>query len=213
MCGMEVGTLAHIIIHCKYSKQLWKDIKEKCSSQLSLPDLTEEIVYLGWLSKGPKSQLVNFIILLYKYYLYTVRKDVSKVCLSAFKWYINYTQTIEKVIAKKNGRIEKDLSKWDPLRQLLMQLKPVGGDGQLSSSGGRGCLKRGCLLFANTYDLLNNLPATFKSNSTPLQSFGYLTYLRGLETDWCVLELARCVGVDSGHRGWQLGNFTQRFRL
>ena len=78
MCGMEVETLAHIIIHCKYSKKLWKDIKEKCSSQLSLPDLTEEIVYLGWFSKGPKSQLVNFIILLYKYHLYTVRKDVSK---------------------------------------------------------------------------------------------------------------------------------------
>ena len=120
MCGMEVETLAHIIIHCKYSKKLWKDIKEKCSSQLSLPDLTEEIVYLGWFSKGPKSQLVNFIILLYKYYLYTVRKDVSKVCLSAFKWYVNYTQTIEKVIVKKNGRIEKHLSKWDPLRLLLL---------------------------------------------------------------------------------------------
>ena len=120
MCGMEVETLAHIIIHCKYSKKLWKDIKEKCSSQLSLPDLTEEIVYLGWLSKGPKSQLVNFIILLYKYYLYTVRKDVRKVCLSAFKWYVNYTQTIEKVIAKKNSRTEKHLSKWDPLRLLLL---------------------------------------------------------------------------------------------
>ena len=97
MCGMEVETPSHNIIHCKYSKKLWKDIKGK-------------IVYLGWLSKGPKSQLVNFIILLYKYQLYTVREDVSKVCLSAFKWYVNHTQTIENVIAKKNGRIEKHLS-------------------------------------------------------------------------------------------------------
>ena len=101
MCGMEVETLAHIIIHCKYSKKLWKDIKEKCGGQLSLPDLTEEIVYLGWLSKGPKSQLVNFIILLHKYCLYTARKDVSKVCFSAFKWYVNYTQTIEKLSQRK----------------------------------------------------------------------------------------------------------------
>ena len=106
MCDMEVETLAHVTIHCKYSKKLCKDIKERCGSQLSLPDLTEEIVYLGWLSKGPKSQLVNFIILLYKYYLYAVRKDVSKVCLLAFKWYVNHTQTIEKAIAKKNGKIE-----------------------------------------------------------------------------------------------------------
>ena len=72
-----------------------------------------------------------------------MRKDVSKVCLSAFKWYVNCTQTMEKVISKKNGKIEKHLSKWDPLRQLLLYLKPVGGDGQLSSSGGRGCLGRG----------------------------------------------------------------------
>ena len=104
MCGMEVETLAHIIIHCKYSKKLWKDIKEKCGSQLSHPDLTEEIVYLGWPSKGPKSQLVNFIILLYKYHLYTVRKDVSRVCLSAFKWFVNYTQTIEKLLQRKMAR-------------------------------------------------------------------------------------------------------------
>ena len=62
---MEVETLAHITIYCKYSKKLWKDIKERCGSQQSLPDLTEEIVYLGWLSKGRKSQSVNFIILLF----------------------------------------------------------------------------------------------------------------------------------------------------
>ena len=85
-----------------------------------MPDLTEEIVYLGWLSKGPKSQLITFIILLYKYHLYTVRKDVSKVCLSAFKWHVNFTQTIVKVIAKKNGKIQKHSSKWDPLRQFLL---------------------------------------------------------------------------------------------
>ena len=111
MCDMEVETLAHITIHCKYSKKLWKDIKERCGSQLSLPDLTEEIVYLGWLSKGPKSQPVNFITLLYKCYLCTVKKDASQVCLSALKWFVNYTQTIEKVIAKKNGKVEKHLSK------------------------------------------------------------------------------------------------------
>ena len=89
-------------IYRKYSKKPWKDIKERHGSQLSLPDMTEEIVYLGWLSKGPKSQLINFRMLLYKYYLDTVRKDVRKVCLSAFKWYVNDTQTIQKVIAKKN---------------------------------------------------------------------------------------------------------------
>ena len=140
MCDRDVETLKHMTIHCKYSKKLWKDIKEGCGSQLSLPNLTKEIVYLGWLSERPKSQLINFIILLYKYHLYTVRKDVSKVCLSTFKWYVNYTQTIEKVIAKKNGKIQKHLSKWDPLRQFLLLLKPVGGVGQLSSSGGQSSL-------------------------------------------------------------------------
>ena len=48
----------------------------------------------------------------------------------AFKWYVNYTQTIEKVMARKNDKVQKHLSKW--------QLKPVGEVGQLSSSGGPG---------------------------------------------------------------------------
>ena len=52
MCDTEAETLAHMTIHCKYpKKKLSKDIKERCGSQLSLPDLTEEIVYSGWLSK------------------------------------------------------------------------------------------------------------------------------------------------------------------
>ena len=77
----------------------------------------------------------------------------------------------------------------------------MGGDGRLSSSGGRGCLGRGCLLFANTYDLDNNLLATFNLPQPHYNHLAVYTYLRGLETDWCVLELARCVGVDGGHRG------------
>ena len=35
----------------------------------------------------------------------------AKYAFLAFKWYVNYTQTIEKVIAKKNDKIEKHLSK------------------------------------------------------------------------------------------------------
>ena len=104
MCDTKVDTLAHMTIHCKYSKKLWKDIKERCGSQLSLPHLTEEIVYVGWLSKGPKSQLINFIILLYKYYLYTVRKDASKVCLSALKWYEIILKPLKKLLQRKMAR-------------------------------------------------------------------------------------------------------------
>ena len=48
------------------------------SNDNNTTDLTEEIVYLGRLTKGPKSQLVNFIILLYKYYLYTVEEGCEQ---------------------------------------------------------------------------------------------------------------------------------------
>ena len=89
VCDTEVETLAHVTIHCKYPEILWKGIKKRRSSQLSLPDVTEEFVYLGWLSKGPKSQLINYNFVV-QILMYTVRKDASKVCLLAFKWYINY---------------------------------------------------------------------------------------------------------------------------
>ena len=67
------------------------------------------------------------------------------------------------------------------------------------------------LLFASTYDLHNNLQTTFNLLQPHYNDLAIYTYLLGLESDWCVLELARCVGDDSARRGWQRGNFTHRF--
>ena len=65
--------------------------------------------------------------------------------------------------------------------------------------------------FANTYDLDNNLLATSNLPQPHYNDLAIYTYLRGVETDWCVLELARCVGVDGGHRGWQPGTLPKDF--
>ena len=89
----------------------------------------------------------------------------------------------------------------------------MGGDGRLSSSGGQDCLGCGCLLFANTYDLDNNLLATSKLPQPHYNDLAIYTYLRGLDTDWCVLELARCVRFDGGHWGWQPGTLPKDFDL
>ena len=87
----------------------------------------------------------------------------------------------------------------------------MGGDGRLSSSGGRDCLGRRCLLFANTYDLDNNLLATSNLPQPLYNDLAIYTYLRGLENDWRVLQLAHCVGVDGGHWGWQPGTLPKDF--
>ena len=109
-----------------------------------------------------------------------------------------------KIIAKNNRKIQKNLSKRDPLRQLLLWPKPVGGVDQLSSSGGQRSLGDSVSAFCQH---LRSPTSTYKpplighlqSISTPSTTFGYLHLLAG-SGDWLV-----CAGAGTLRRGWQGG--------
>ena len=86
---------------------------------IALPQLSEKIVYLGWFSNDPQTILINHILLLYKYFLYSRRNDRGKVNFRVFKVYIRYVMKIEESIAKRKKNLTAHLSKWDPLMVLF----------------------------------------------------------------------------------------------
>ena len=119
LCKREFEAISHLFLRCEYSKRLWAEIQKWSSHTITLPQLSEKIVYLGRLSNDPQTNLINHILLLYKYFLYSRRNDRGKVNFRVFKVYIRYVVEIEESIAKRKKNLTGHLSKWDPLMVLF----------------------------------------------------------------------------------------------
>ena len=100
LCKREVETISHLFLRCKFSIRLWAETQKWSSRTLTLSQLSERVVYLGWFSSDLQTILLNPILLLYKYFLYSRRNDRGKVNFSAFKLYIRYMMKIEESITK-----------------------------------------------------------------------------------------------------------------
>ena len=90
LCKKEVESISHLFLKCEFSNRLRAETQRWCSPAIALPQLTEKIVYLGWLSDDPQTILINHILLLYKYFLYCKRIELGKVSFNAFKFYVRY---------------------------------------------------------------------------------------------------------------------------
>ena len=119
LCKGEVETISRLFLRCEFSTRLWAETRKWSSHTITLPQLSEKIVYLGWFSDDLQTILINHILLLYKYFLYSRRNDRGKINFSAFKLYIRYVVKTEESIAKWKKNLTAHLSKWDPLMVLF----------------------------------------------------------------------------------------------
>ena len=86
---------------------------------VTLPELTEKIIYLGWFEDHPHNILVNHIILLYKQFIYKNRAAKVKVSIIGFKYFLKSVFSVEKGIAKKRNKVEIYPKKWNPFLTLI----------------------------------------------------------------------------------------------
>ena len=119
LCKREFETISLLFLRYESSKRLWAETQKWSSHTITLPQLSEKIVYLGWFSNDPQTILINHILLLYKYFLYSRRNDREKVNFRVFKVYIRHVMKIEESIAKRKKNLTGHLSKWDPLMVLF----------------------------------------------------------------------------------------------
>ena len=81
-CKVTNETITHIFCGCNKSKFLWQKIQNWCKPVLSLPDLSPEIVIFELFDAREYILLQNFILLLYKKFIYEKRSDPSKIRFS-----------------------------------------------------------------------------------------------------------------------------------
>ena len=98
----EPETISHLFLNCTFSQKLRSNTQKWCSPIFKLPNLSEKIVFLGYLNEETNNILINHIILLYKYFIYSKRDNPGGTNFKAFlKAFIRNINKTEKFIAKK----------------------------------------------------------------------------------------------------------------
>ena len=116
-CGESSETVGHLLLRCRYASELWIEVKQWLQSSLMLPNLTEKLIFLGFLDNQSNSVII--LILLFKKFLYENRGTWFKINVTPFQVYVAYVYEIENKIAKKRRNIEAHLRKWETIADLL----------------------------------------------------------------------------------------------
>ena len=99
--------------------ELWIKVKQWLQPSLTLPNLTEKLIFLGFLDNQSNSVIINHFILLFKKSLYENHENRFKINVTSFQFYIAYVYEIENTIAKTRRKIETHLHKWEMISDLL----------------------------------------------------------------------------------------------
>jgi len=82
--------------------------------------LSLSVLVLG--SGTSSNSLVDFLLLLYKSYIYRNRGKLSQINIKGFKAYIKYYEKIEYYIACKNNKKHIHLTKFERIRTALQEI-------------------------------------------------------------------------------------------
>ena len=89
-CRLKNQTTNHNFVECKFTINLWSDLRHYCQCSFDIPILNPQSATFGFLDIDPDLViLLNHILLLYTYYIYSSR-DSSKLSFEAlFKNILN----------------------------------------------------------------------------------------------------------------------------
>ena len=118
-CGESLEAVGHLFLRRRYTSELWIKVKQWLQSSLMLPNLTEKLIFLGFLDNQSNSVIINHLILLFKKFLYENRGNRFKINVTSFQVYVAYVYEIENKMAKKCQKIEAHLRKWETIADLL----------------------------------------------------------------------------------------------
>ena len=117
-CNEEVETIIHLLIECNVVKTFWQEVfewlkmKYKKTSE-GLRNTTIDIIQ-NTVSCSITS-IINFIILLAKFYIYRQKWIKGNLSIIAFKRYVQEFENVEMYIAIKNNNVNKHNRKWGNL--------------------------------------------------------------------------------------------------
>ena len=113
-CQTEVESPEHLFFHCNVTKSFWQLLSSWFSEQMvNLTSLTLENVFFGVFHGVEDFHVVNHIILLAKYYIYSCKLNVIHPSLKVLIAKLKATCQIEQKIAATNNKLERHYKKWN----------------------------------------------------------------------------------------------------
>ena len=92
-CGESSETVGHLFLRCRYGSELWTEVKQWLQPSLMLPNLTEKLIFLGFLDNQSNSVIINHLILLFKKFLYDNRENRFKINVTSFQFHVACVRT------------------------------------------------------------------------------------------------------------------------
>ena len=118
-CSEEEETFTHLFLVCTFSSKLWRDIQRTLRSKLTLLDLSERTIKLGFIDGESLSITENHTLLLYKRYIYISRIHGKSINLIGFKLFLKDVIRIEEKIAHNKDILMLHYQKWEVVREVL----------------------------------------------------------------------------------------------
>ena len=119
-CQKEDESIEHLLFSCKESCEFWKHVLSWLrDSDINVGKLKEADLIFGKFDTQDDSTLINHILLLGKYYIYSRKCQNAKPSLKGFIAKTKRVYSIELHIARKRDKLTYHLKKWKKLISVL----------------------------------------------------------------------------------------------
>ena len=112
----EEETLLHLFHSCLKTKQVWNKLRQYFSQFINIPDSTPQSSILGIVDNNQHSELKNYRLLIFKFYIYTAR-NTKQLNFDNLKITIKKIKELEKELTSSNKL--KLLKKWHPIDHMI----------------------------------------------------------------------------------------------
>jgi len=116
-CQESVETIDHLFWECKYSQSLWTELQKFLKRVKIDIEINKTTAFLGNTEIKLHSEVLNFIIILMKVFIFNMK---IKKCIPKFNIFLNYLKLrihTEEEIALIKNKIETHKQKWIHINQ------------------------------------------------------------------------------------------------
>ena len=118
-CSEYIETIEHLFWECRVIQHLWNILNNLFTSLNVNIHLNIKVISFGVLGNSKKNNIVNFLIVLMKFYIYGMKLRNSTPVFEGYLYYVDLRYKIERQIAFMNDRLPIHEQKWHLLKEIM----------------------------------------------------------------------------------------------
>ena len=116
-CNMHEETILHLFWECQISRDFWNRVEMLLNNKGFNITVNYEKISLGMFSLKNENNIVNYILILAKYFIFRSKYEKIIPNIDKFIKYLYKRQEIEKIIAFKKDKLIVHNEKWSKLME------------------------------------------------------------------------------------------------